>query len=119
MVRPNKWTHGDFQQANILIANGTSKVIDWEASEKRFYMYDAFILFGRIRKGETISDDILNFREAIEPMDYVKEVDENTIILLLIEELRFNVNETFSVNFFESGIQTKNLCKTIIKYIEG
>ena len=113
------WTHGDFQQANILIANGTSKVIDWEASDKRFYMYDAFTLFGRVREGEAISDAILNFREAVGPIDYVKEVDENTITLLLIEELRFNVNETFSVNFFESGIQTKNLCKTIIKYIDG
>jgi len=112
------WTHGDFQQANILIAKGISKVIDWEASEKRFYMYDAFTLFSRIREGETISDAILNFREAVGPIDYVKEVDENTITLLLIEELRFNVNETFSVNFFESGTQTESLCNAITTYID-
>ncbi len=112
------WTHGDFQQANILIANGISKVIDWEASEKRFYMYDAFILFGMVREGESLSDAIRNFKEAIKHLNYIHKVDENTITLLLIEDLRFNVNEMFSVNFFESGIQIASLCKSITTYID-
>ena len=112
------WTHGDFQQANILIANGISKVIDWEASEKRFFMYDAFILFGKVRQGEGLSNAIWNFKEAMGAIDYIEKVDKNTITLLLIEELRFNVNEMFSVNFFESGIQTESLCNAITTYID-
>lgn len=111
------WTHGDFQQANILIAKGSYKVIDWEASEKRFFMYDAFTLLGGIRQGELLTNAISNFKDRVKSIDYIDEVNENMIILLLIEELRFNINETFSVNFYESGSQTESLCNAIITYI--
>lgn len=112
------WSHGDFQQANILVVNDTCKVVDWESSDKRFYFYDAFILFGKIREGTPLSEALDNFRQEMIELNFFKKVKRDTTILLLIEELRFNINETFSVNFFESGIQTENLCDAITKIID-
>lgn len=105
------WTHGDFQEANILIKNELFKVIDWESSDKRFYLYDYFTLFGKTRTNISIKDSINLFKNKI-------SVNANYIYLLLIEEIRFSVNEEFSLNFFSSGKKTKKLCNDILNYID-
>tara|TARA_B110000027_G_scaffold133516_1_gene162218 strand:- start:1333 stop:2439 length:1107 start_codon:yes stop_codon:yes gene_type:complete len=112
------WTHGDFHQANILVKSDSFRVIDWEASERRFYLYDLFILISGLRTGISIEEGVKKFK-----IDYVKFInkgliDSNTINLLLMEELRFNINETFSANFYESGSNTNNLCKSILSFLD-
>ena len=104
------WTHGDLQEANILIKNNKIKVIDWESADKRFYLYDYFTLFSKIRTNISLNKSIDIF-EAKFPTDM------NVIYLLLIEELRFSINEEFSLNFFNSGIKTKELCNDILNFI--
>jgi len=104
------WTHGDLQEANILIKNKEIKVIDWESADKRFYLYDYFTLFSKIRTNISLNKAIGIF-EAKFPND------RNVIYLLLIEELRFSLNERFSVNFLNSGKLTRKLCNDILNYI--
>jgi hypothetical protein len=112
------WTHGDFHQANILVKNDSFRVIDWEASQRRFYLYDLFILFSGLRTGIPIEEGVKRFK--IDSVNYInkKIIDSDTINLLLMEELRFNINETFSENFYESGSNTNNLCNSILNFLD-
>lgn len=104
------WTHGDLQEANILIKNKEIKVIDWESADKRFYLYDYFTLFSKIRTNISLKKSIDIFKTKFPN-------DMNVIYLLLIEELRFSLNEEFSLNFFNSGETTKKLCNDILNFI--
>lgn len=112
------WTHGDFHQANILIKDSSYRVIDWESSQRRFYLYDLFILTSGLRRGVSIQEGIKNFEREVGEFIDRKLIDSDSIILLLIEELRFNINETFSVNYYESGSNTTNLCNSIQVYLD-
>lgn len=111
------WSHGDFQAANILVSEGNYKVIDWEASNKRFYLYDVFTFLSKIRTNISLALAIDNFKKSIKELENVYTGTEDKIILLLIEELRFNINEEFSENYYSSGRQTKKLCHSIVSYI--
>lgn len=110
------WSHGDFQVANILINNDSFKVIDWEAANKRYYFYDLFTLASKIRSNISINEAINNFKSESLNFDNIS-LDDDMIFLLLIEELRFHINEEFSKNFYSSGIKTEKLCHSIITYI--
>ena len=55
------WSHGDFQEANILISKNNYKVIDWEGSNKRYYLYDEFVLLSRIRSNISIEEANRNY----------------------------------------------------------
>ena len=110
------WSHGDFQESNILVSKSNYKVIDWEASNKRYYLYDEFVLLSRIRTKISLKEAIVNFKSNT-LKDLEKENVEDTIVLLLIEELRFYLYEEFSVNFYSSGKKTKPLCDAIEKFI--
>lgn len=104
------WTHGDLQEANILIKNKQLKVIDWESADKRFYLYDYFTLFSEIRTN-------ISFKKSIDIFKAKFSIDMNVVYLLLIEELRFSLNEEFSLNFLNSGENTKKLCNNILNFI--
>ena len=95
------WTHGDFQEANILINNELFKVIDWESADKRFYLYDYFTLFGKSRTNISIIESINLFKKKI-------SVNGDYINLLLIEEIRFYINEESSLNFLVLDEKRKN-----------
>lgn len=41
---PFSWTHGDFQEANIVASEPETWVIDWESADHRFAAYDFFQL---------------------------------------------------------------------------
>jgi predicted Ser/Thr protein kinase len=116
---PISWTHGDFQEGNVLVNEGSFKVIDWEAADKRFSLYDVFVLKGNIRGHG-------NFKQALETyMDYVKaeneliEVPFNWLELLMMEEILYNVNEDCSVNYYQSGEKTIQLCEQINKILQA
>jgi hypothetical protein len=111
------WSHGDFQAANILVRDKYYKVIDWEASNKRFYLYDVFTLLSKIRSGISLTEAIENLKRVNEKINRVNSENEDEITLLLIEELRFHINEDFSENFYSSGKKTEKLCQSIISYI--
>ena len=111
------WSHGDFQAANILVSDKYYKVIDWEASNKRFYLYDVFVLTSEIRSGIALTDAIENLKKVNDKIDRVNSKRQDEITLLLIEELRFHINEEFSENFYSSGKKTEKLCHSIITYI--
>lgn len=111
------WSHGDFQPANILVNNHNYKVIDWEASNKRFYLYDVFTLFSKIRSNISLTKAIENYKNVDKSFDKINKRTEEEIILLLIEELRFHVNEEFSKNFYTAGSKTEKLCYCITTYI--
>jgi hypothetical protein len=110
------WSHGDFQMANILIRDKNFKVIDWESADKRYYLYDLFILLGKVRTNISLKESIENFKNKILLFLDVT-ITPDIITLLLIEELRFSVNEEYSENFYISGIKTKQICESIQEYI--
>lgn len=112
------WSHGDFHQANILVRNKSFRVIDWEASDKRFYLYDYFILMSGLRVHLSIEKGVNRFYTESRCLINKDSYDSDTINLLLLEELRFNINEQFSVNFFKSGFNTSNLCHSVLKFLE-
>jgi hypothetical protein len=111
------WSHGDFQQANILIKNNDYKVIDWESSSERFHLYDIFVLLSEIRTGVSLIEAFKFFNNKVKPFKDIDSINENDMVLLLVEELRFSVNEDFSQNFYHSGRKTNILCDSILKYI--
>lgn len=104
------WTHGDLQEANILIKEKDIMVIDWESADKRFFLYDFFTFFSKIRTD-------ISLKKSIEFFNAKFSNDLNVIYLLLIEELRFSINEEFSLNFKNSGDKTKKLCIDILNFI--
>jgi len=110
------WSHGDFQMANVLIRDNQFKVIDWESANKRFYLYDIYTLAGGIRAGVSLKRSIERFIEKISFSEKVK-MNKDIINLLLIEELRFSINEEYSENFYTSGLKTKQICESIQKYL--
>lgn len=109
------WSHGDFQEANMLIGQNEFRVIDWEAADKRFYLYDQFVLFGRVREGNSFKKAFeelhSNFQNLYSNEPFIKP-------LLLIEELRFSINEEFSKNFYVCGKKTVQLCLKIQSYLD-
>ena len=74
-----------------MINNELFKVIDWESADKRFYLYDYFTLFGKSRTNISIIESINLFKKISVNGDYIN--------LLLIEEIRFYINEESSLNF--------------------
>lgn len=111
------WSHGDFQQANILLINNTIKVIDWESANKRFYLYDFFVLYSSIRTGVSLNEAIENFKLKVNEVETLNSIGNNDILLLLIEEIRFSVKENFSLNFYEPGDKTNLLIDAIKNYL--
>jgi hypothetical protein len=116
-VIKTSWSHGDFQAANILVKDKNYKVIDWEASNKRYYLYDVFTLLSKIRSNIPLIDAINNFKKVETNLDNTYSRNKDEIILFIIEELRFNINEEFSENFYSAGEKTAKLCNSIISYI--
>ena len=110
------WSHGDFQMANVLVRENKFKVIDWESANKRFYLYDIYILEGGIRSGVSLKESIKRFREKISFSKTI-EMNVDTINLLLIEELRFSISEEYSENFYASGFKTRQICESIQDYL--
>ena len=111
------WSHGDLQQANILVNGNDFKVIDWEASNHRYFFYDIFTLLSGIRTGISLKQAFENFKIQLREFPSKIKVDKGVILLLLIEELRFSVNEEFSENFYFSGVKTEKLCEAIRNYL--
>ena len=114
------FTHGDFQKGNMRInSNNEIFVLDWEAADTRFYLYDLFVMISEIRTGNDLESSFMLFFNNIERFDstnvrYSKKVTKS---LLCLEELRFHLNEDISKNYFYSGVRCHNVIKTINDYL--
>lgn len=95
------YTHGDFQEGNLRIQNNKIIVIDWESSDRRFFFYDFFVLLGNSRHYKHLLKSYFTFKEKIRFLnDYPSEVlNENSMLLFFLEELRFYIYEENSINY--------------------
>lgn len=103
-------THGDFQKGNMRITPGNETiVIDWEAADNRFYLYDLFTILSGLREGQTLKKGLsLFFENAGRYDDGINNYSKKVVMLLLCtEELRFYLNEDISLNYFQTGIKSR------------
>lgn len=110
------WSHGDFQEGNVLVNNGRYKVIDWEAANKRFWLYDAFVFLGKIREHGNFKDAILRFGVLAQSKNDLFKLPPDWQELLMIEEILYNVNEDCSPNYYQSGLKALHVTEQIKKY---
>ena len=95
-------THGDFQQGNLRINNKNEiYLLDWEAADLRFYLYDFFVITSGIRTGNSIELSFKLFFEKLLNYKFNNDFEKNVLVLILcIEEFRYNLNEKISKNFY-------------------
>lgn len=114
------YTHGDFQNANILInSNDAYKVIDWEHADTRFYLYDFFILNSQQRKTNNINQNLeINQFHYLEDLLGVK-IYNYDVYFFIIEEIRYFLNERFSQNYKTSEKETFLFFKNIEDFLKS
>lgn len=113
-------THGDFQKGNIRInSKNEIFVLDWEAADSRFYLYDLFVMFSEIRSGNDLESSFKLFFNDINKFDNIEKKYSKKMIktLLCFEELRFHMNEDISENYFNSGGKCSSVAKRINNYL--
>lgn len=115
---PVSWTHGDFQMANILASNKEFKVIDWEASAKRFLFYDLFVLLGDMRVHGNLREAMHSFEKKMQSYCFEISLPDRWKTIISLEELVFTIHENCSTNFYQSGGGIKKLCINIRQLIE-
>jgi hypothetical protein len=117
-IVPLSWTHGDFQMANILVSDTEFKIIDWEASSKRFAFYDFFVLLGDMRIHGNLIEAIHRFEKRVPTYSLKISLPDKWKTILALEELLFTAHENFSVNFFHSGGHIEKLCIEINQIVK-
>jgi hypothetical protein len=106
-------SHGDLQEGNIWILNGSEKIlfIDWETFGKRSAWYDQFTLFLKLRRKSGFLKSLENFIEngipALRSGEYsinckLKELRKLMIIVFIMEDISWELEETF--NLYGSNI---------------
>ena len=95
------YTHGDFQEGNLRIQDNRIIIIDWESSDRRFFLYDFFVLLGNPRHDKFILNSYYTFKEKIHLLDDfpIDFINENTMLLFFLEELKFYTLEENSLNY--------------------
>lgn len=110
---PVAWSHGDFQSGNVLVSENTHKVIDWEAADKRIWLYDLFTLLGEIRTHANLEKAFSLFENQNQLWAKLEPLSVNWKTWLALEELVFTIYEDCSPNFYQSGIKASQLCHQI------
>lgn len=114
-------THGDFQLGNIRISSSNEIIVlDWESADYRFYLYDLFVILGGIRTGISLQKSLLQFFERGSQFDDgLTKYSKNAIELLIcLEDLRFNLFEDISLNYFNPGTKSELVAKEIDSIID-
>ena len=109
-------THGDFQKGNMRITSKNETIVlDWEAADTRFYLYDLYVLLSGIREGKELKFGFSLFFDNIENYERINNMYSKKAVmsLLCLEELRFNLNEDVSPNYFQQGIKSYIVAKAI------
>lgn len=110
-------THGDFQLGNIRISEtGEPYVLDWEASDTRFYLYDLFVILGGIRTGISFENSFEGFLKKINGFDksWARYSPYFIKAIFSIEELKFNLYEDVSVSYFQQGNKSLKFIESIV-----
>ena len=112
-------SHGDLQLSNILVKDNEIKIIDWEHSDNRFYLFDHFILYSNNRSMNDIEKAISIYKTKKTNAPNGINITNDELHLNIIEELRFSMNEDFSLNFKKCGVKTEQLCIQINRYFDA
>ena len=109
------YTHGDFQEGNIIYNGENTWLLDWEYSSRRQIGYDLFVLLlkSRVSKGFTkrfirfINNELAaNQMELINSwpeIEWRKKSDiKKYLLLFLLEEIDFHLEENSNKLFFNS-----------------
>lgn len=112
-------SHGDLQLSNILVKENEIKIIDWEHSDNRFYLFDHFILYSNNRSMNDIEKAISIYKTKKTNAPNGINITNDELHLNIIEELRFSMNEDFSLNFKKCGVKTEQLCIQINRYFDA
>ena len=126
------YCHGDFHQGNILSDGEEFWILDWEYSGEKQIGYDLFILLldSRIEQGfssrflNLVNNQLDDFQKKI--IDNWPELKWNdnshrTIYLLvfLLEELVFYINESQNHLFYKKTNILENRCKEIKQIVDS
>ena len=126
------YTHGDFHMGNIFSNKHKYCIIDWENSGERHIGYDLFILLygSRIDKGYSerfteLFNSKLNSKEKEIVINWpgmnFSKIDEFRcdLMLFLIEDLIFHINEKNNVSFYNNANNIKIHMKEIKKILNN
>ena len=109
------YTHGDFQEANILVPNFDEEqsvyLIDWEYSARRSIYYDALVMGLNSRSPKGLSNRMIEFiknksfsQELLKNWE-TKEISQSElrllIIIFIIEDFLFRLEDTTIPNLKE------------------
>jgi hypothetical protein len=101
--------HGDFQKGNIRIKSSKELVVlDWESTDKRFYLYDLFTILSGRREGIGLEKGLNIFFDKCNSFDtgFKKYSKELITFLICLEDLKFNIFEDVSINYYNPGIKS-------------
>lgn len=127
--------HGDFHLGNILTNEDKYWLIDWENSCERNYAYDLFIFLLKSRNDKSFAEDIIKIFKGEFESDQLEIIrrwpelisnDSNIkkiyILIFLIEDLQFYIEENNNNNFYiNSNILTNRISEynKIIFYLDN
>tara|TARA_Y100001958_G_C21247259_1_gene578345 strand:- start:42 stop:1148 length:1107 start_codon:yes stop_codon:yes gene_type:complete len=106
-------THGDFQGGNILVNGEESTIIDWESSDKRYYLYDLFTFFCEPRKSNFLKNSFNIFFDLTKKSDLFLNLKKDNLFLMIIEELRFILHEEVGENYNINKRKILDFCEEL------
>ncbi|MDH3648115.1 MAG: hypothetical protein OEQ53_00440, partial [Saprospiraceae bacterium] len=115
-------SHGDFQDANIILAEEGLKIIDWEAVDRRSITYDFITLFAQTRVSFPSVDQLQDLIEGQLFNSFFGEYEvqnnrETYLIVFLLEELLYQLRYSLLTS---RGIQEENLkIDKLLSYLNG
>jgi len=109
------YSHGDFQEGNILHDGEKTWILDWEYSNKRQIGYDLFVLLLKSRVYKGFSNRFLKLinndldEQQIELLNNWPGIKWKTkpnnkihLLLFLLEEIDFHLGESNNKNFYKT-----------------
>lgn len=112
------WTHGDFQDANILVNEGDMTVIDWESSAVRCWGYDAFVLYSGIRTGVSLKVAKENIRSNNEIPPHFKDWILANFNMVMVDEILFRLTEESGINYYSPFKGVLEICNNALALID-
>lgn len=113
-------SHGDFHHGNIWIENRTDRIVilDWESAEIRTEYYDEFTLFGGLREVKGIEKILSNSNPEIRfIMQNNPDHYENLVWLVVLEDLKFRINEIAALPLEIGQFEFVNYCDSQLHFL--
>lgn len=115
-------SHGDFHHGNIWIENKSKRIvlIDWETVGIRSDWYDVITLYGNLREPMGIKELVtdLHNHEVLNIIENNNESNiENIILMVLLEDLNFRINDLESTPLHIGIKEFENYCTELLNQI--